>query len=172
MIFSSGIQYYTFCAVHNLTTYFVLFPSVFLSFCCCKSGCSSALRNYYCLFLVNGSRIKFFGDIFVFNFLYDQLIIHLLKLIHFLLRLIFIFEDIPISLPEVILLFVLLYLLRFLIKERRNKFVLQFGFVVCFSFVEIGAKYSCFYKEEFLCHQYFNQKIFSVRKMLKLPSFC
>lgn len=27
--------------------------------------------------------LNFFGDIFVFNFLYDQLIIHLLKLIHF-----------------------------------------------------------------------------------------
>ncbi|AJW63744.1 ComEC family competence protein [Elizabethkingia miricola] len=117
--------------------------------------------------------LNFFGDVFVINFLYDQLIIHLLKIIHFFAQADFLFfEDIPMSLSEVILLFVLLYLLRFLIKERGNKRVLQFCFVVCFFFLlRLGLNIHAFHKEEFLSHQYFNQKIFSVRKNAKVVFF-
>ncbi|OPB93454.1 ComEC/Rec2 family competence protein [Elizabethkingia ursingii] len=117
--------------------------------------------------------LNFFGDIFVINFLYDQLIIHLLKLIHFFAQADFLFfEDIPMSLSEVVLLFVLLYLLRFLIKERRIRRVFQFGFVVCFFFLlRLGLNIHAFHKEEFLSHQYFNQKIFSVRKNAKVVFF-
>ncbi|PUB33500.1 competence protein ComEC [Elizabethkingia sp. YR214] len=117
--------------------------------------------------------LNFFGDVFVINFLYDQLIIHLLKLIHFFAQADFLFfDDIPMSLPEAILLFVLLYLLRFLIKEKRNRRVLQFCFVVCFFFLlRFGLNIHAFHKEEFLSHQYFNQKIFSVRKNAKVVFF-
>lgn len=117
--------------------------------------------------------LNFFGDVFVINFLYDQLIIHLLEIIHFFAQADFLFfTDIPMSLPEVIFLFVLLYLLRFLIKERRNRRVLQFGFVVCFFFLlRFGLNIHAFHKEEFLSHQYFNQKILSVRKNSKVVFF-
>ena len=117
--------------------------------------------------------LNFLGDVFVINFLYDQLIIHLLKLIHFFAQAEFLFfDDIPMFLPEVVLLFVLLYLLRFLIKERNNRRVLQFCFVVCFFFLlRLGLNIHAFHKEEFLSHQYFNQKIFSVRKNGKVVFF-
>ncbi|MDQ8747112.1 competence protein [Elizabethkingia miricola] len=117
--------------------------------------------------------LSFFGDVFVINFLYDQLTIHLLKLIHFFAQADFLFfDDIPMSLLEVILLFVLLYLLRFLIKERRDRRVLQFCFVVCLFFLlRLGLNIHAFHKEEFLSHQYFNQKIFSVRKNAKAVFF-
>jgi competence protein ComEC len=89
--------------------------------------------------------LSFFGDVFVINFLYDQLIIHLLKLIHFFAQADFLFfEDIPMSLLEVILLFVLLYLLRFLIKERRIEGASVLFCGLSFLFAETRIKYSCF----------------------------
>ncbi|AIL44090.1 ComEC/Rec2 family competence protein [Elizabethkingia anophelis] len=113
------------------------------------------------------------GDVFIINLLYDQLIVHLLKLIHLFAEADFLFfEDIPVSLPEVVLLFVLLYLLRFLITERSNKRVLQFGFsLLFFLLLRLGLNIHAFHQEEFLSHQYFDQKIFSVRKHSKVVFF-
>lgn len=50
--------------------------------------------------------------------------------------------------------------------------MLQFCFVVCFFFLlRLGLNIHAFHKEEFLSHQYFNQKIFSVRKNDKVVFF-
>ena len=59
-----------------------------------------------------------------------------------------------------------------LIKERRNKRVLQFVlFSLFFLLLRLGLNIHAFHKEEFLSHQYFNQKIFSVRKNDKVVFF-
>ncbi|WP_407482674.1 ComEC/Rec2 family competence protein [Elizabethkingia meningoseptica] len=106
------------------------------------------------------------GEIDWISFVYDFLIVNLLKLIHYFAEVnILFFEDIPMSLSEMLVLFVLIYLLRALLKERSLKNILRTGNVLILFFIlRFGLNFYYFSREEFLEHQYFNQKIFSVKK--------
>lgn len=106
------------------------------------------------------------GEIYWISSVYDFLIVNLLELIHFFAEVNFLFfEDIPMSLSEMLVLFVLIYLLRALLKELSLKSMLQAtSILILFFILRLGLNFYYFSQEEFLEHQYLNQKIFSVKK--------
>lgn len=100
------------------------------------------------------------------NYLYDGMITYTLKLIHF-------FADtdslmhrmIPLSLLEVLLLYLAFYFLRFAIKNFNIKNVAKVSyFVLIFIALRTVLNYSAANKNEVFAHQFFKEKIISVKE--------
>jgi len=105
------------------------------------------------------------GNVQIFNLIYDEIIKILLKLIHFFAEIEFLFFDnIHLSIYEVISVFVIIYLIRFLLIGVNLKIIIKFGFsVLIFLLFRLGLDIYYFYTEEFLEHSYNKKKIFSIR---------
>ena len=101
----------------------------------------------------------------ILNLIYDYFVSVVLKIIHVFAEvdLVF-FKNIPITLMEVIVAFIIVYFLRFLIVKFNVKNGLR---VIYFVLIFIALRFSLNYKadhiEEVLVHQYYNQSILSVK---------
>lgn len=74
------------------------------------------------------------------------------------------FKNISMSVLEVLVLFAGVYLLRFLLLKFNLKNVMSFGFVMLLFFVlKISLDAKAFGKDEVLVHQYFKEKMISVK---------
>ena len=108
---------------------------------------------------------------FIFlNSVYDEIVLRVLDLIHWFsdIDLVF-FKNIPMSLPEVGILFAAIYFLRFLILKFSLNNILNFAFVVLvFLTLRVGLNYYQFEKNEALIHYLFKNKAFSVKQKGKV----
>jgi len=102
----------------------------------------------------------------ILSFIYDKIIGILLKLIHFFAEVDFLFfDDIQISIYEVISIFTVIYFLRYLLISKNLKIFIRFGFsLLMFLFLRLGLDFYYFYKEEFLEHSYHDKSIFSIKR--------
>ena len=110
--------------------------------------------------------IAFRMDFQFINMIYDALIQFLLKAIHWFAGFdkLF-FENVPLNLVEVMALFVIVYLLRFVIIKLNFRHVARFVIsVLTFLIIRIGFNIVEAQKEEVLVHDFYKHKIFSVKK--------
>ena len=97
--------------------------------------------------------------------LYDILVQFVLKVIHWLSSFdFFMVEHIPMTLIEVILLFILLYFLRFIIQKFNLKNSLNFAYVLIL-FITIRVAFNLYNhsKNEIISHQFYKEKIISAK---------
>jgi len=101
----------------------------------------------------------------ILNLIYDYFVSVVLKIIHVFAEvdLVF-FKNIPITLMEVIVAFIIVYFLRFLIVKFNVKNGLRvIYFVLIFAALRFSLNYKADHIEEVLVHQYYNQSILSVK---------
>jgi len=105
-------------------------------------------------------------DFSVLNVVYDFFVTQTLKLIHFFAKVDFaFFKMIPMTLLEVFLLLIIIYLLRFVLKNFSIKKSARFGyFFLIFIAVRILLNYRAENLTETLEHHFFKEKIVSVKK--------
>lgn len=103
--------------------------------------------------------------------IFDAFILYVLKAIHWFSS----FEtlmnkNLPLGLLELSALFLMIYFLKFIIKDFFNlKYFLRFGFCLLLFFgLRIGFNYYNFEKEEILVHHFYKEKIISVKKKNQL----
>ena len=105
-------------------------------------------------------------DIFWLNALYDSGVQLVLKVIHFFASLdVFFFKNIPMHWSEVIVLFSMIYFLRRFLTRHHLKSLIKVGFlVILFLMLRIGFNYYENSKSEILVHEFFKEKIISVKE--------
>ncbi len=99
------------------------------------------------------------------NWFYDHFVTFVLKVIHFFaeVNLVF-FKNIPITLMEVIVAFIIIYFLRFFIIKFSVKNGLRvFYFALIFVVLRVSLNYKANQIKEILVHQYFQESIISVK---------
>ena len=109
--------------------------------------------------------ISFSLQLGILNLIYDYFVSVVLKIIHVFAEvdLVF-FKNIPITLMEVIVAFIIVYFLRFLIVKFNVKNGLRvIYFVLIFAALRFSLNYKADHIEEVLVHQYYNQSILSVK---------
>lgn len=109
-------------------------------------------------------------QIFEIFLIYDVLVQFVLKTIHWLSSFdFFLIEHISISLSEVILLFIFLYYLRFILLKFNLKNVLNLSYIlIIFITVRIGFYFYFQQKNEVITHQFYKQKIISIKEKDKI----
>lgn len=108
------------------------------------------------------------------NVLYDELISFTLKVIHFFADAdSFMQKMIPLTLLEVLLLYLLFYFLRFAIKKITIKNVAKVTyFVLIFVSLRFMLNYRAEKLDEVLVHQFFKEKIISVKEGSAVHFYC
>jgi len=100
------------------------------------------------------------------NFLYDYSISVLLKVVHEFAEIkpIF-FKNIPFHWTEVVLAFGLIYILRFILKEKRLKYFYQGIFITLLFFaMKLYLDFSAFQKSEVTTHEFRGEEIPSIKR--------
>ncbi len=112
-------------------------------------------------------------DISWLNALYDSGVQLVLKVIHFFASLdVFFFKNIPMHWSEVIVLFSMIYFLRRFLTRHHLKSLINVGFlVILFLMLRIGFNYYENSKSEILVHEFFKEKIISVKEKDKVVFF-
>lgn len=112
-------------------------------------------------------------DIFWLNALYDSGVQLVLKVIHFFASLdVFFFKNIPMHWSEVIVIFSMIYFLRRFLTHHHLKSLIKVGFlVILFLMLRIGFNYYENSKSEILVHEFFKEKIISVKEKDKVVFF-
>ena len=112
-------------------------------------------------------------DISWLNTLYDSGVQLVLKVIHFFASLdVFFFKNIPMHWSEVIVLFSMIYFLRRFLTRHHLKSLIKVGFlVILFLMLRIGFNYYENSKSEILVHEFFKEKIISVKEKDKVVFF-
>lgn len=112
-------------------------------------------------------------DISWLNALYDFGVQLVLKVIHFFASLdVFFFKNIPMHWSEVIVLFSMIYFLRRFLSRHHLKSLIKVGFlVILFLMLRIGFNYSENAQSEILVHEFFKEKIISVKEKDKVVFF-
>ena len=107
------------------------------------------------------------------NTLYDSGVQLVLKVIHFFASLdVFFFKNIPMHWSEVIVLFSMIYFLRRFLTRHHLKSLIKVGFlVILFLMLRIGFNYSENAQSEILVHEFFKEKIISVKEKDKVVFF-
>ena len=112
-------------------------------------------------------------DISWLNALYDSGVQLVLKVIHFFASLdVFFFKNIPMHWSEVIVLFSMIYFLRRFLTRHHLKSLIKVGFlVILFLMLRIGFNYYENAQSEILVHEFFKEKIISVKEKDKVVFF-
>ena len=112
-------------------------------------------------------------DISWLNTLYDSGVQLVLKVIHFFASLdVFFFKNIPMHWSEVIVLFSMIYFLRRFLTRHHLKSLIKVGFlVILFLMLRIGFNYYENAQSEILVHEFFKEKIISVKEKDKVVFF-
>ena len=112
-------------------------------------------------------------DISWLNALYDSGVQLVLKVIHFFASLdVFFFKNIPMHWSEVIVLFSMIYFLRRILTRHHLKSIIKVGFlVIIFLMLRIGFNYYENSQSEILVHEFFKEKIISVKEKDKVVFF-
>ena len=112
-------------------------------------------------------------DISWLNTLYDSGVQLVLKVIHFFASLdVFFFKNIPMHWSEVIVLFSMIYFLRRFLTRHHLKSLIKVGFlVILFLMLRIGFNFYENSKSEILVHEFFKEKIISVKEKDKVVFF-
>ena len=112
-------------------------------------------------------------DISWLNTLYDSGVQLVLKVIHFFASLdVFFFKNIPMHWSEVIFLFSMIYFLRRFLTRHHLKSLIKVGFlVILFLMLRIGFNYYENSQSEILVHEFFKEKIISVKEKDKVVFF-
>ncbi|MEZ7530156.1 ComEC/Rec2 family competence protein [Cloacibacterium sp. Arc13] len=112
-------------------------------------------------------------DISWLNAFYDYGVQLVLKVIHFFASLdVFFFKNIPMHWSEVIVLFLMIYFLRRFLTHHHLKSLIKVGFlVILFLMLRIGFNYYENSKSEILVHEFFKEKIISVKEKDKVVFF-
>lgn len=112
-------------------------------------------------------------DISWLNALYDSGVQLVLKVIHFFASLdVFFFKNIPMHWSEVIVLFSMIYFLRRFLTRHHLKSLIKVGFlVILFLMLRIGFNYYENSNSEILVHEFFKEKIISVKEKDKVVFF-
>ena len=112
-------------------------------------------------------------DISWLNALYDSGVQLVLKVIHFFASLdVFFFKNIPMHWSEVIVLFSMIYFLRRFLTHHHLKSLIKVGFlVILFLMLRIGFNYYENTQSEILVHEFFKEKIISVKEKDKVVFF-
>ena len=112
-------------------------------------------------------------DISWLNTLYDSGVQLVLKVIHFFASLdVFFFKNIPMHWSEVIVLFSMIYFLRRFLTRHHLKSLIKVGFlVILFLMLRIGFNYWENSQSEILVHEFFKEKIISVKEKDKVVFF-
>ena len=112
-------------------------------------------------------------DISWLNALYDSGVQLVLKVIHFFASLdVFFFKNIPMHWSEVIVLFSMIYFLRRFLTRHHLKSLIKVGFlVILFLMLRIGFNFYENSKSEILVHEFFKEKIISVKEKDKVVFF-
>ncbi len=107
------------------------------------------------------------------NALYDSGVQLVLKVIHFFASLdVFFFKNIPMHWSEVIVLFSMIYFLRRILTRHHLKSIIKVGFlVILFLMLRIGFNYYENSQSEILVHEFFKEKIISVKEKDKVVFF-
>ena len=107
------------------------------------------------------------------NTLYDSGVQLVLKVIHFFASLdVFFFKNIPMHWSEVIVLFSMIYFLRRFLTRHHLKSLIKVGFlVILFLMFRIGFNYYENSQSEILVHEFFKEKIISVKEKDKVVFF-
>ena len=107
------------------------------------------------------------------NTLYDSGVQLVLKVIHFFASLdVFFFKNIPMHWSEVIVLFSMIYFLRRFLTRHHLKSLIKVGFlVILFLMLRIGFNYYENAQSEILVHEFFKEKIISVKEKDKVVFF-
>ena len=107
------------------------------------------------------------------NTLYDSGVQLVLKVIHFFASLdVFFFKNIPMHWSEVIVLFSMIYFLRRFLTRHHLKSLIKVGFlVILFLMLRIGFNYYENSQSEILVHEFFKEKIISVKEKDKVVFF-
>lgn len=107
------------------------------------------------------------------NALYDSGVQLVLKVIHFFASLdVFFFKNIPMHWSEVIVLFSMIYFLRRFLTRHHLKSIIKVGFlVIIFLMLRIGFNYYENSQSEILVHEFFKEKIISVKEKDKVVFF-
>ena len=107
------------------------------------------------------------------NALYDSGVQLVLKVIHFFASLdVFFFKNIPMHWSEVIVLFSMIYFLRRFLTRHHLKSLIKVGFlVILFLMLRIGFNYYENSQSEILVHEFFKEKIISVKEKDKVVFF-
>ena len=107
------------------------------------------------------------------NTLYDSGVQLVLKVIHFFASLdVFFFKNIPMHWSEVIVLFSMIYFLRRFLTRHHLKSLVKVGFlVILFLMLRIGFNYYENSQSEILVHEFFKEKIISVKEKDKVVFF-
>ncbi|MCG2792811.1 MAG: ComEC family competence protein [Weeksellaceae bacterium] len=98
--------------------------------------------------------------------LFDLFILNVLKLIHWFSSFdVLMHRNLSLNLLEMLVLFLGIYFLKFVIKDRLNpKYLLRFSFCLLLFFgLRIGFNAYNFEKKEVLLHQFYREKIISVK---------
>ena len=105
--------------------------------------------------------------------LYDSGVQLVLKVIHFFASLdVFFFKNIPMHWSEVIVLFSMIYFLRRFLTHHHLKSLIKVGFlVILFLMLRIGFNYYENTQSEILVHEFFKEKIISVKEKDKVVFF-
>lgn len=109
--------------------------------------------------------IGIFGNVLWLNALYDQMITVLLKVIHLFadFKMVF-FDNIPLSIFEVLAIFLMIYFLRFLLIKSNYKNILQIcGALLLFAGIKLYLDYQSFNVNETLLHHYAGKEVYSVK---------
>ena len=107
------------------------------------------------------------------NTIYDSGVQLVLKVIHFFASLdVFFFKNIPMHWSEVIVLFSMIYFLRRFLTRHHLKSLIKVGFlVILFLMLRIGFNFYENSKSEILVHEFFKEKIISVKEKDKVVFF-
>jgi len=107
------------------------------------------------------------------NALYDSGVQLVLKVIHFFASLdVFFFKNIPMHWSEVIVLFSMIYFLRRFLTHHHLKSLIKVGFlVILFLMLRIGFNFYENSQSEILIHEFFKEKIISVKEKDKVVFF-
>ena len=107
------------------------------------------------------------------NTLYDSGVQLVLKVIHFFASLdVFFFKNIPMHWSEVIVLFSMIYFLRRFLTRHHLKSLIKVGFlVILFLMLRIGFNFYENSQSEILVHEFFKEKIISLKEKDKVVFF-
>ena len=104
------------------------------------------------------------------NLIYDFCVSYTLKVIHFFATIEFAFyKTIPFTLLEAVVVFIIIYFLRFLIVKFNGKNMLRVAyFLLIFMVLRVVLNFKAKEIDEVLIHQYFKEKVISVKNQDKV----
>lgn len=104
------------------------------------------------------------------NLIYDFCVSYILKVIHFFATIEFAFyKTIPFTLLEAVVVFIIIYFLRFLIVKFNGKNMLRVAyFLLIFMVLRVVLNFKAKEIDEVLIHQYFKEKVISVKNQDKV----